>query len=174
MWSPAKDTNTKKKRGRDMLVTTKRNLNCFWSGFWMWSQNEPGEFCIWLLPMPPLLPHILAIFADIGWFDVAADEPCAGRPPMTLTPFPWPGLEVPNASFSTGGCVCVVGCVCWCFNAFVRRFVTGTSRFRRGCSTGNTRRRFFGSFERAWHANDKMQTESEDKQKRKKKKTMKR
>lgn len=74
---------------------------------------------------------------------------------MTLTPFPWPGLDVPNASFSTDGCVCVVGCVCWCFNAFVRRFVTGTSRFRRGCSTGNTLRRFFGSFERACHIQTK-------------------
>lgn len=107
--------------------------------------------------------------ADIGGFNVAADEPCAGKP-MTLTPLPWPGLEVPNASFSTGGCVCVVGCVCWCFNAFVRRFVTATSRFRRGCSTGNTLRRFFGSFERACRSHDQTHTEKNGRQAHKKKK----
>lgn len=119
-------------------------------------KNGPAEFCIWMLPTPTLLPHILDIFADIdtdiGWFDAATNEFCAGKP-MTLTPFPWPGLEVPNASFSTGGYICVLGWVCWCFDAFVRRFVTGTSRFRRGSSTGFALRRVFGNFERACRSN---------------------
>lgn len=68
---------------------------------------------------------------------------------ITFTPLTWPILVLPKASLNIGGCTCVAGCVCWCFNAFIRRLVTPTSRLRRGCSTGNTRRRFLGNFERA-------------------------
>lgn len=117
---------------------------------WDWL-HEPVGYGITVLLLifaPPVMLAILAdIVVDVGWLDGDA-ELCVDNP-ITLTPFTWPPLALPKASFKTAGCVWVAGCVCWCLSAFVRRLVTGTSRFRLGCSTGNTRRRFFGNFDRA-------------------------
>lgn len=94
---------------------------------------------------------------------------CADKP-ITLTPFTCPLFAGANGSFTidgANGSFTIAGANgsftidalppvgCWCFNAFVRRFVTGTSRFLRGCSTGNTRRLFLGSFDRAYEREDK-------------------
>lgn len=61
-----------------------------------------------------------------------------------------PILAPPNASFRMAGWA---GWVvwCWCFIAFIRRLAMPVCCLRRGCSTGSTRRLFFGSLERAWN-----------------------
>lgn len=59
-----------------------------------------------------------------------------------------PSFALPKASLNIAG-FAAVGWVCWCFKAFILRLATGGSRFRLGCSTGNTRRRRLGSFDRA-------------------------
>lgn len=97
---------------------------------------------------------------------------CADKP-ITLTPFTCPLFAGANGSFTidgANGSFTIAGANgsftidalppvgCWCFNAFVRRFVTGTSRFLRGCSTGNTRRLFLGSFDRAYEREEKTET----------------
>lgn len=143
-------TKKKKKRKTQNVSISKDDIG--WVNWWY----KPVGFCDWLAfpPTPTPPPHISCAFddidVDVGWFDGDA-EFCVDKP-ITFTPFTWPLLALPNKSFPTGGggwFVCDPGCECWCLSAFVRRFVTVTSRLRRTCSTGNTRRRFFGSFERA-------------------------
>jgi hypothetical protein len=50
-------------------------------------------------------------------------------------------LALPKASLKMAGW--------WCLMAFMRRLITPSPLFRRGCSTGSTLRRFFGSLDRA-------------------------
>lgn len=124
---------------------------------------KPVGFCDWfiLVQLPPVMD---AILADID-VDVACThgvlELCADNP-ITFTPFTCPvfdgangsfTIDGANGSFTIDGVLCVGKLPCWCLTAFVRRFVTATSRFRLGCSTGNTRRLFLGSFDRAYTTN---------------------
>lgn len=137
------------------LVWRKINWNCQDENMRR-DRYKPDGFSEWVILLPPV---IMAIFVDIdvdmGWFDGDA-ELCVN--PITFTPFTCPlFLAELKLSFSTDGWFWVPGCapplpLCWCLSAFVRRLfdVIVGSRFRRTCSTGSTRRRFFGSFDRAY------------------------
>lgn len=138
---------------RKTQIKWKQQECCFGRGI---TEHAPPRFrdCEAL----PLLPVMLAIFDDIdvdmGWFDGDA-KLCLN--PIAFTPFTCPLFVEPKLSFKTDGCDWAPGCVCWCLSAFVRRFVIVGSRFRRTCSTGITRRRFFGSFDRAYANKKKFQ-----------------
>lgn len=128
-------------------------INCLSKEIWWMREREmvdkPADDGLEkLVALPPvMLAILLDIDVDMGWFDGDAVD-CVN--PITFTPFTWPAFVEPKLSFKTDGCDCAPGCVCWCLSAFVRRFATGGSRvFRLGCSTGSTRRRFFGNFDRA-------------------------